>query len=87
MVVGCGNGLFCPNDNLTWAQALTILSRFVEAQEYELQHINYGGWALDAIQTAVALGWIRDSAEIVPDALITRGQMADLVNLVLEQSR
>jgi len=87
VVVGCGNGLFCPDDNLTWAQALTILTRFVEPQEYELQYIRYEGWALDAIQTAVALGWIRDSAEIVPDALITRGQMADLVNLVLELSR
>jgi len=87
VVVGCGNGLFCPDDNLTWAQALTILARFVEPQEYELQYIRYEGWALDSIQTAVALGWIRDSAEIVPDALITRGQMADLINLVLELSR
>lgn len=87
VVVGCGNGLFCPEDNLTWAQALTILARFVEPQEYELQYIRYQGWALDSIQTAVALGWIRDTAEIVPDALITRGQMANLVNLVLELSR
>lgn len=87
VLVGCGNGLFCPENNLTWAQALTILARFVEPQKYELQYIRYEGWALDSIQTAVALGWIRDSAEIVPDALITRGQMADLVNLVLELSR
>lgn len=87
VLVGCGNGLFCPDDNLTWAQALTILARFVEPQEYELQYIRYQGWALDAIQTAVALNWIRDIAEIIPDALITRGQMADLVNLVLELSR
>lgn len=84
IVVGCGNGLYCPNDNLTWAQALTILTRFVEAQEYDLQHITYDGWALQAVQTAAALGWIEDSADLSVNAIITRGDFVELFNGVLE---
>ena len=84
IVVGCGNGLYCPDDNLTWAQALTILTRFVEAQEFELQHITYDGWALQAVQTAAALGWIEDSADLNVNAIITRGDFVELFNGVLE---
>ena len=68
---------------MTWAQTITILSRFVEQQDYELQHIQYDGWALNAVQTAVALGWIEDSAEFNPDAIISRGELVQLVNSVL----
>lgn len=72
---------------MTWAQTITILSRFVEPQDYELQHIQYDGWAVDAVQTAVALGWIEDSAEFNPDAIISRGALVQLVNSVLEMYR
>ena len=69
----------------TWAQILTVLGRFVEPQELPLQHIQYDGWARSAIETAVALGWIEDSAEIDPNAVITRGDAVTLINTVLMQ--
>lgn len=87
IVLGVGEGNYAPNGLVTWAQTITILSRFVEPQDYELQHIQYDGWAVDAVQTAVALGWITDSADFNPDAIISRGQLVDLVNSVLEMYR
>lgn len=87
IVLGVGEGNYAPNGLVTWAQTITILSRFVERQDYELQHIQYDGWALDAVQTAVALGWIEDSAEFNPDAIISRGALVQLVNSVLEMYR
>lgn len=83
IVVGCGNDLYCPNGLLTWAQALTILTRFTEIQKYDLHYISYDGWALQAVETAVALGWIEDSASLNVDAIITRGDFVDLFNGVL----
>lgn len=83
IVLGVGEGNYAPNGLVTWAQTITILSRFVEQQDYELQHIQYDGWALNAVQTAVALGWIEDSAEFNPDAIISRGELVQLVNSVL----
>ena len=87
IVLGVGEGNYAPNGLVSWSQIITILSRFVEAQDYELQHIQYDGWALDAVQTAVALGWITDSADFNPDAIISRGQLVDLVNSVLDMYR
>lgn len=87
VVGGTGNGYFAPDSPTTWVQLLTVLGRFVERQECALQHIRYDGWARPAIETAVALGWIEDSAEIVPDDVITRGEAVDLINMVLKQYR
>ena len=87
VVGGTGNGYFAPDIPTTWAQLLTVLGRFVEQQECALQHIRYDGWARPAIETAVALGWIEDSAEIVPDDVITRGAAVNLINMVLKQYR
>ena len=36
-----------------------------------------------AVETAVALGWIEDSTEFVPDAPIQRGELVSLFNSVL----
>ena len=83
IVCGTGDGNFDPEGILTWAHIITILSRFVEAQEYQLQNIQYDGWAADAIETAVALGWITDHAAFNPDAAISRGELAYFVNYVL----
>lgn len=87
VVGGTGNGYFAPDSPTTWAQLLTVLGRFVEQQECALQHIRYDGWARPAIETAIALGWVDDSAEIVPDDVITRGEAVDLINMVLKQYR
>lgn len=39
IVAGVGNGCFYPNDKLTWAQILTVLSRFTEPKACAL-HIS-----------------------------------------------
>ena len=83
IVNGVGAGKYDPNGTVTWAQIITILTRFVEPQEYTLEHIQYIGWAEQAIQTAVALGWIKDSADFTPDTIISRGQLEHLINSVL----
>lgn len=87
IVSGVGGGLYNPDGLVTWAQAITVLSRFVAQQECELKHITYTGWAKQAVETAVALGWIEDSAEFVPDAPISRGELVSLFNSVLELYR
>ncbi len=87
IVYGVGGGRYDPEGVVNWAQIITILSRFVEQQEYKLQHIQYDGWAVEAIQTAVALGWIEDSADFNPDAVISRGELVQLVNGVLAMYR
>lgn len=83
IVAGVGNGSFYPNGKLTWAQILTVLSRFTESKACALQNIQYDGWAVEAVQTAVALGWIEDSADFDPNAIISRGDFDKLVNGVL----
>ena len=60
-----------------------MLTRFVEPQAYTLRYINYHGWAEKAIQTAVANGWIADRADFIPDAVISRGELEQLINSVL----
>lgn len=87
IVNGVGNGQYDPDGLVTWAQAITVLSRFVEPQECPLQQIRYDGWAKPYIETAVALGWIDDSETIVPDSVITRQEVVDLFNFALEQYR
>ncbi len=87
IVCGTGDGNFAPEAQLTWGHIITILSRFVEQQEYQLQNIQYDGWAADSIETAVALGWITDHATFNPDATINRGELAYFVNFVLSLYR
>lgn len=87
IVNGVGGGNYAPNGLVTWAQIITVLSRFVEPHDYTLQHIQYDGWAQSAVQTAVALGWIEDSADFDPKAIISRGELVQLVNGVLELYR
>ncbi|MBQ2752835.1 MAG: S-layer homology domain-containing protein, partial [Firmicutes bacterium] len=83
IVSGVGNDRFNPNGKLTWAHIITVMTRFVEPQTYELQNIQYDGWAAEAVQTAAALGWIEDRADLNPNAFITRGEFMDFVNNIL----
>lgn len=87
IVSGVGGDRYDPDGLVTWAQAITVLSRFVEQKEYELEHITYTGWARPFIETAVSLGWIEDNHEFAPDALIKRGELVLLFNSVLELYR
>ena len=83
IVNGVGGGKYSPESYLTWSQIIAVLTRFVEPQEYTLRYIDYHGWAEQAIQTAVALNWIEDRADFIPDDVISRGQLEQLINSVL----
>lgn len=83
IVSGVGNDRFNPNGKLTWAHIITVMTRFVEPQTYQLQNIQYDGWAAEAMQTAASLGWIEDRADLNPNAFITRGEFMDFVNSIL----
>lgn len=83
IIDGVGNGCFNPNGRLTWAHALTVLTRFVKSENYTLQNIKYDGWAVKAVQTAVAHDWIRDRADFKPTAAITLGEFVEFFNSIL----
>ena len=83
---GC-NGLFCPNDNLTYGQFLAVLTRFVDAKAAPMPDVSYSEhWAYRNIMTAVAYGWIQDAAAVQPDRIITRSEVVSLVNQIFSQS-
>ena len=83
---GC-NGLFCPNDNLTYGQFLAVLTRFVDAKTVPMPNVAYSEhWAYRNIMTAVAYGWIQDAASVQPDRIITRSEVVALVNQIFSQS-
>lgn len=83
IIDGVGNGCFNPNGRLTWAHALTVLTRFVKSENYTLQNIKYDGWAVKAVQTAVAHDWIRDRADFKPTDSITLGEFVEFFNSIL----
>ena len=87
IVCGIGGGNYDPNGIVTWAQVLTVLSRFVVKEDFTLQNMTYDGWALQAVQTAAALGWIEDIATFDPDLVISRGELVSLVNGILGNYR
>lgn len=84
VVEGVGGGLFDPNSYLTWAQIVTIMSRFTAPQRIKLQSINVSGhWCEEYVQTAVFNGWLEDTAVFQPNALITRGDTVEYINNIL----
>lgn len=83
VVNGVGGGNYNPNDTVTWAQIIAVLSRFVDEEDCTLHNIAYNGWAESAIKTAVALQWIEDRSSFDANAIISRGEFVELVNHVL----
>lgn len=83
IINGC-DGLFRPNDTLTYGQLIAILTRFVDPKEAPVPDgLPYTGhWAYSNIVTAIAYGWIDNAKEIDPDRPITRGEAVRLVNLI-----
>lgn len=87
IVCGIGDNQYNPNGKLTWAQIITVLSRFVDDEEYDIEALEYDGWAGPAVETAVALGWIEESDNIDFNSNITRGEFVEFVNSVIEKYR
>ncbi len=88
-IINGGDGLFRPNDTLTYGQLIAILTRFVEPKEAPMSDsLSYTEhWAYGNIVTAVAYGWIDNAEEIEPDRPITRGEAVKFVNLIFEKCR
>lgn len=86
IINGC-NGLFSPNDTLTYGQLIAILTRFVEPKEGPMpDRLLYAGhWSYGNIVTAIAYGWIDNAAEIEPDRTLTRGEAVEIVNSIFEK--
>ncbi len=86
IINGC-DGLFRPNDILTYGQLIAILTRFVDPKEAPVSDgLPYTGhWAYSNIVTAVAYGWIDNATEIDPDRPITRGEAVEIVNSIFEK--
>ncbi len=87
VVNGVGGGNYNPNDTVTWAQIIAVLSRFVTEEDCTLQNISYNGWAYNAIKTAVSLKWIEDQSSFDANAVISRGEFVELANHVLSLYR
>lgn len=87
VIVGYG-GSYRPDDTMTWAQFLTILSRFTESDvSGELSHIDAElHWAYESIVTAVARGWIDDSRSFDPDRPITGYDAVRVLNIMKSQN-
>lgn len=86
VINGC-NGLFLPNDALTYGQLITMLTHFVEPKEASMPGgLPYTGhWSYSNIVTAVAYGWVDNAIEIEPDRAITRGEAVEIVNSIFEK--
>ena len=76
---GSGEGKFNPSSPLSWAQMVTVFTRFTEATDTDVFQMNIAGhWAEAAIKTAVARKWTDDTAR----DLQTPVSFYDLVSFV-----
>lgn len=110
-IVSDSTGPFRPNELISWAQLLTMLSRFYPApQADQAPHVgsfqsrrtellsdrimpelaSYAGiedhWAYEAIENAVARGWLTSGGSFIPDMAVTRAEFCRLMNTVLGRS-
>ena len=60
---------------------------FNVSTDYLLGRKNNSPLDLSGLTAAVALNWIEDRADFTPDAVISRGELVQLVNNVLELYR
>lgn len=79
---GCGNSMFAPDSPLTRAQMVMIFARFADSPEVSIKHMDIAGhWAEPGIRTAVALGWMEDSA-VDLQATVTLSDFVSFVSKV-----
>lgn len=79
---GCGSSRFAPDSPLTRAQMVMIFARFADSQEVSIKHMDIAGhWAEPGIRTAIALGWMEDSA-VDLQATVTLSDFVSFVSKV-----
>lgn len=82
IMVGCGNGIFAPDRPLTWGELITVFSRFTGEGEAPPEVYTGQHWAKDAINTAIALGWVEYSEAFDPGGAVTCGEMVDFIQVL-----
>ena len=74
-VSGYGNGKFGPEDTVTYAQAITMVVRAMDLEEYAIEA---GGYPNGYISVAVDKG-LAGSFSSSPEEFLTRWQIADII--------
>lgn len=81
IMVGVGDRRFAPEGVLTWAELITVFSRFagddIPPEVFTGQH-----WAKDAINTAISLGWLEYSETFDPGRGVTCGEAVNFIQTV-----
>ena len=86
LVNGYTDGTFKPNAKITRAEFVAILSRLPHdaiGTDKSFNDVPKTNWAYDAVQTALAQGWISAGTNFRPNAPITRAETVTILNRVL----
>ena len=86
LVNGYTDGTFKPNAKITRAEFVAILSRLPHdaiGTDKSFNDVPKTSWAYDAVQTALAQGWISAGTNFRPNAPITRAETVTILNRVL----
>ena len=86
LVNGYTDGTFKPNAKITRAEFVAILSRFPHTDigtDKSFADVPRTNWAYNAVQTALAQGWISAGTNFRPNAPITRAETVTILNRVL----
>ena len=91
LVNGYEDGTFRPQQTITRAEFVTILSRFTHTDigtDMRFADVPATHWAYDAVQTALAQGWVSGYPDgtFRPDATISRAEAVTILNRVLGRS-
>lgn len=88
-ITGYEDGSFGGSRNITRAEFVTMLVRFVgvEKAECSFSDVSKDNWAYDYIATATAAGWISgyEDNTFRPDQFITRAEAMTIINRVLNR--
>ena len=99
IVSGRGNGLFDPNTNITWQEAMVMIQRAASLAEYKgsagdvNKYADAGqisDWAKEAAKFCVGsrlLAGNNDGKHLNPQTYITRAETADVILKLLQRSR
>jgi hypothetical protein len=91
ILTGYADGTFRPNQSITRAEFAAIAARFLSSEVEDNGTSRFsdiaGHWAEDAINRAVAAGWISGYSDgtFRPDQLITRAEVVSVINSMLDR--
>jgi hypothetical protein len=91
ILTGYADGTFRPNQSITRAEFAAIAARFLSSEVEDNGTSRFsdiaGHWAEDAINRAVAAGWISGYSDgtFRPDQRITRAEVVSVINSMLDR--